>query len=202
MMRSIARIGLGIACAIGAATAPGKATGHGLQGETAVIANQVRDTERAFARSMADRNHAAFVSFLSDEAVFMSEVQTLRGKPAIGEGWKRFYDAPQPPFSWEPERVEVLDSGTLALSTGPVRDPQGRRVGTFNSIWRREPGGSWKIVFDKGCPPCEGSLGACPTDGRRLGTFFLCGLRACPGRSSLKSHRAKAGPLRSIVTLA
>jgi hypothetical protein len=72
----------------------------------------------------------------------------------IGDGWKRFYDAAQPPFSWEPERVEVLDSGTLALSTGPVRDPQGRRVGTFDSIWRREPGGSWKIVFDKGCPPC------------------------------------------------
>jgi hypothetical protein len=68
---------------------------HGLQGETVVLGNQVRDAERAFARSMADRDHAAFVSFLSDEAVFMSEAHTLRGKRAIGEGWKRFYDGAQ-----------------------------------------------------------------------------------------------------------
>jgi hypothetical protein len=70
-------------------------------------------------------------------------------------GWKRFYDGASAPFSWDPDRVEVLDSGTLAVSTGPVRDPQGRRVGTFNSVWRRDAGGAWKIVFDKGCPPCE-----------------------------------------------
>jgi ketosteroid isomerase-like protein len=154
MIQSMARIGVRMAWLIGvAAIGPGHTAGA--QAETAVLANQVRDTERAFARSMADRDHAAFVSFLSDEAVFMNEAQTLRGKPAIAQGWKRFYDGALPPFSWEPERVEVLDSGTLGLSTGPVRDPQGRRIGTFNSIWRREPGGSWKIVFDKGCPPCD-----------------------------------------------
>jgi ketosteroid isomerase-like protein len=119
-------------------------------------ASEVRETERAFARSMAERNHAAFVSFLSEEAVFMPDGPgALRGRDAIAAAWKRFYDAPQPPFSWEPERVEVLQSGTLALSTGPVRDPQGKRIGTFNSVWRREAGGAWKIVFDKGCPPCD-----------------------------------------------
>jgi hypothetical protein len=102
---------------------------------------QVSDRERAFAKTMADRDHAAFASFLSDEAVFMSDGQSLRGKQAVAAGWKRFYDAPQArlrlassrlagalakaaPFSWEPDRVEVLDSGSLALSSGPVRDPQ------------------------------------------------------------------------------
>jgi len=52
---------------------------------------------------------------------------------------------------------ELLDSGTLAMSSGPVYDPEGKRIGTFNSVWRREPDGSWKIVLDKGCPPCESS---------------------------------------------
>jgi ketosteroid isomerase-like protein len=122
--------------------------------DTAALATQVRDTERAFAKTMADRNHAAFVSFLSDEAVFVGDAQTLRGRTAVAAGWKALYDEAQAPFSWEPERVEVLDSGTLALSSGPVRDPKGMRVGTFNSVWRREAGGSWKIVFDKGCPRC------------------------------------------------
>jgi len=125
------------------------------QANPSSLANQVTDRERAFAKTMADRDHAGFASFLSDEAVFMSDGQSLRGKPAVAAGWKRFYDAPQAPFSWEPDRVEVLDSGSLALSSGPVRDPQGKRVGTFNSVWRRDANGVWKIVFDKGCPPCD-----------------------------------------------
>jgi len=125
------------------------------QANPSSLANQVTDRERAFAKTMADRDHAGFASFLSDEAVFMSDGQSLRGKQAVASGWKRFYDAPQAPFSWEPDRVEVLDSGSLALSSGPVRDPQGKRVGTFNSVWRRDANGVWKIVFDKGCPPCD-----------------------------------------------
>jgi ketosteroid isomerase-like protein len=125
------------------------------QVDTTTLANQVRDTERAFAKTMADRDHAAFASFLADEAIFMGEGPALRGKQAVATGWKRLYDGPRAPFSWEPEVVEVIDSGTLALSSGPVRDPQGKRVGTFNSIWRRDANGAWKIVFDKGCPPCN-----------------------------------------------
>jgi ketosteroid isomerase-like protein len=73
----------------------------------------------------------------------------------VAAGWKSLFEGAKAPFSWEPERVEVLDSGTLAFSTGPVRDPEGRQIGTFNSIWRREADGHWKIVFDKGCPPCD-----------------------------------------------
>lgn len=115
---------------------------------------QVRDTERAFAKTMADRNHAAFVAFLSDEAVFFGANSVLRGPKQVGDGWKRFFEGAKAPFSWEPEQVEVLDSGTLALSSGPVWDPDHKRIGTFNSVWRRGVGGKWQIVFDKGCPPC------------------------------------------------
>lgn len=120
----------------------------------AELKQQVRQAEAAFAKTMADRDHAAFVAFLSDEAVFVGRT-ALRGKGAVAAAWKPFYEGPAAPFSWEPETVEVLDSGQLGLSSGPVRDPSGERIGTFNSIWRREKDGAWKIVFDKGCPPCD-----------------------------------------------
>jgi ketosteroid isomerase-like protein len=51
--------------------------------------------------------------------------------------------------------VQVLESGTLALSTGPVRDPKGKLVGRFSSIWRREAPGVWRIIFDHGSDVCE-----------------------------------------------
>ena len=120
----------------------------------AELQTRVRDRERAFAKTMADRDHGAFVSFLADETIFFGR-GPLRGKKAVAEAWKGFYEGPKAPFSWEPDAVEVLDSGQLALSSGPVHDPEGKRVGTFNSVWRREADGQWRIIFDKGCPPCS-----------------------------------------------
>lgn len=119
------------------------------------LRQQVMDTERAFARTMAMRDHVAFARFLAEEAVFISGQQALRGKREIADGWKRYYDKPDAPFSWEPEYVEVLASGSLALSSGPVRNPQGKLIATFTSIWRQEAPGVWRIVFDRGNEVCD-----------------------------------------------
>jgi ketosteroid isomerase-like protein len=119
------------------------------------LAEQVRRAEIGFAKTMADRDHKAFIAYLANDAVFVSPAKVLRGAKEVGEGWKRFYEGKAAPFSWEPDQVQVLDSGNLALSSGPVRDPSGKRIGTFNSIWRKEPGGEWKVAIDHGCPPCE-----------------------------------------------
>lgn len=119
------------------------------------LEKQVADTERGFAKSMADRDFAAFTAFLSDEAVFYTGPTPLRGKAAVAEAWKRFFDKPEAPFSWKPEKVAVLDSGTLALSTGPVYDPSGKHVFIYSSIWRLEAPGVWRIIFDKGESACD-----------------------------------------------
>ena len=115
------------------------------------LQRQVTDTERSFARSMAMRDHAAFTALLSEQAVFMGN-SVLRGKAAVAVGWKNFFSGEKAPFSWEPDRVEVLADGTLAHSTGPVRDADGKLIARFNSIWRQEAPGVWRIVFDKGQP--------------------------------------------------
>ncbi len=143
------------ACAApgGTSTAPAASTMP--TASNADLKREVTETERAFAKTMADRDHAAFGRFLSEEAVFFSGQAALRGKEAVTRHWARFYEKPQAPFSWEPEQVEVLDSGTLALSSGPVRDPHGKLIARFSSIWRREAPGEWRIVFDKGSEVCE-----------------------------------------------
>src|ERR1039457_1528496 len=127
----------------------------------AELKEQVRQTEIAFAKTMADRNARGFATFLAGETVFMSGGSATRGAKQVAERWKAFFEGGQAPFSWAPETVEVLNSGTLAMSSGPVRDPSGKRTGTFNSVWRREAGGKWKIVLDNGCPACN-----CDTPGK------------------------------------
>jgi ketosteroid isomerase-like protein len=147
MQRSIRVLG-GTAAVVIAAVAVLSAQ----QIDTAQRQQEVRARETAFARSIADRDLAAFTSFLSPEAVFVGAGGTTRGPKEIAAAWKRFFDGPDAPFSWKPETVEVLASGNLALSSGPVFDPKGGRIGTYNSTWRRDADGVWRVIFDNGCP--------------------------------------------------
>lgn len=116
---------------------------------------QVLATERAFARSMADRDFAAFARHLSEHAVFWNGPVPLQGKAAVMNAWKPYYEAAQAPFSWDPDQVVVLGDGSLAHSTGLVRDAGGRLLARFNSVWRQESLGVWRIVFDRGSPLTE-----------------------------------------------
>ena len=115
---------------------------------------QVRQAEISFAKAMEDRDFGAFQSFLADEAIFINGNRELRGKRAIAAAWKELFSGSTAPISWYPEVVLVLESGTLGLSSGPVLNSLGDRIGTFNSVWRRETTGAWKVVFDRGCPVC------------------------------------------------
>jgi ketosteroid isomerase-like protein len=118
--------------------------------DRAALVEQVRQAERAFAKSMADRDHAAFARHLADDTIFIGR-RALRGKAEVAAAWKGFFEGPRAPFSWAPDRVEVNDAGTLGISIGPVHDENGKQTGTFSSIWRREKDGRWRIIFDNGC---------------------------------------------------
>ena len=115
---------------------------------------EVRQAEIAFARAFVDRDHARFFSLVADDATFLSLGRTLRGKPEVVEVWSNFFKDPVAPFDWRPERVVVSADGKLGFSIGPIVDAGGLPAGSYFSTWRREPGGSWKVVFDgPGMPP-------------------------------------------------
>lgn len=120
------------------------------QPATEALREQVWAAERAFARSMAERDFDTFGRHIGEHAVFFGGTGPLRGKAAVLAGWRRFFDSPQAPFSWEPDQVEVLADGQLAHSSGPVRDAGGKLIARFNSVWRQEAPGVWRVVFDRG----------------------------------------------------
>ena len=123
------------------------ASGAASRSELAAI---VEARENAFAKTMAERDLESFATFISPEAIFFNGDEALRGRDAIVASWSRFFEGPTAPFSWQPDIVEVLDSGHLALSSGPVYTPDGEEAGRNNSIWRKDADGVWRIIFDKG----------------------------------------------------
>ncbi len=126
----------------------------GAADDLARLADEVRATEIAFAKTLADRDVRTFRQMIAPDVIWLADVP-LRGPDAVLTNWQKFFEGPKAPFSWAPELVEVQEGGKLALSTGPVFNPAGKRVGTYTSIWRREAPGVWKIIFDRGCPECD-----------------------------------------------
>jgi ketosteroid isomerase-like protein len=116
---------------------------------------QVFAAESSFAATLANRDLKAFGEFVAKDAVFFGRQGPVRGRDAVVKSWKKFFDGPKAPFWWHPEVVEVLESGTLAHSSGPVFDADGALIAKFNSVWRLDSDGHWRVVFDKGCPVCD-----------------------------------------------
>lgn len=109
----------------------------------------VEAREIAFAKTLEDRDFDAFLNFVSPEAVFFNGNEPLRGHDAITQAWAPFFEDKAAPFSWQPDVIEVLESGRLALSSGPIRSTSGEILGRFNSIWRKDNDGQWRVIFDK-----------------------------------------------------
>jgi ketosteroid isomerase-like protein len=164
--RQSRRVTIGLLAALSAAVlAGGCATSHGQRNAhpsepfapaltAAMAVQQVRVAELAFAKAMADRDFTAFMSHVSANAIFFGGKGVEHGPAEIGAAWRPLFNDFEAPFSWAPDDIEVLPTGDLAFSTGPVVI-KGKVVGRYNSVWRLEAGNTWRIVFDKGETVCD-----------------------------------------------
>jgi ketosteroid isomerase-like protein len=122
----------------------------------------LKAAEIEFADSVSKGDFEKFKSFISENAVFLS-TRPLRGRDEILAAWKTFFQPTGPRLTWEPEIVVVEAGGRMGITRGPFLLVQPNleggepteTKGTFNSVWERQADGTWKIIFDSGCPPCE-----------------------------------------------
>ncbi len=120
------------------------------------VVDDVRCQEIAFSLSAERKSVESFRSFIDDDARFVGST-VARGPDEIVAAWAPFFAEDGPAIMWRPRFVEVLQDGRLALTRGPyrmiTRNPDGELVerwGTFNSIWRKNADGEWRVVFDAG----------------------------------------------------
>ena len=150
--------------------------------DNARLVEEVRCVELAFAYSVERGDRAAFAGFLANDARFVG-AQLLRGPEEILKAWEPFLDTQYPRLVWRPATVEILADGGLALSRGPylltTRDAEGSLVeqwGYYNSVWRRDGEGRWKIQVDMG----QSHAGEMPPEDRaRLDTPLTELLNPC-----------------------
>lgn len=112
------------------------------------------EAERAFAaRAGVVGWKRAFLEYFADDAI---------GFDATGAGLAKdqIRALPDPPkdaqLLWEPRYGDIAASGELGWLTGPsisinpARDKGQPRHGTYASVWKRQPDGTFKVVMDVG----------------------------------------------------
>src|SRR5258708_29957247 len=107
--------------------------------------------ESAFAaQSVREDMRAAFLANFADDGVFVRN-GWVTAKTDLAAG-----SAPAIVLDWRPVYTEVARSGDFGLSTGPwkltskAKPETPPSFGQFVSIWRRDPGGPWKVAVDIG----------------------------------------------------
>jgi len=84
----------------------------------------------------------AFRAYMSPGAII------LAGKPTDAATFLAGRKDPPAAVMWWPAHTLAACDGSLAFSTGPWRS--GKTVGRFFTIWRRQPDGAWKWIYDGG----------------------------------------------------
>jgi ketosteroid isomerase-like protein len=110
--------------------------------------------DRAFARATAERGGDGWVeNFAPDAISFAGAAQPLEGAAAIRDHAQQML-APGQHLSWEPTRAFISRSGDLGYTIGrwEFTSEQGSSKGSYVTIWRQQPDGSWKVVLDIGNP--------------------------------------------------
>lgn len=110
----------------------------------APAAATVIDADRAFARLAQDKGQwTAFRATAAPSATLFTPQPT-----PLADALK---DAPDPAkaVEWWPTAGWQSCDGTLGVTTGGAVWPDGH-FSRYTTIWQREPGGSWKWVYDNG----------------------------------------------------
>ena len=109
--------------------------------------SKVIATELAFARAaQEDGQWTAFREYAAPGALLFGQNGAIEAAP-----WLREQEDPPAAVAWEPYRVWSSCDGSLAVTQGGFREPEGQ-VGTFNTVWQRQRDGDYEYVFDFGVP--------------------------------------------------
>ncbi len=118
---------------------------------------ELMDTDLAFAQEVAQGGVEAWTSYFAEDGMMF-----LSGDPVVGH--EAIHALMEPVFAdsthvldWRPRRAEVAASGDLGYTVGRYRStragPNGlliRGGGSYVTIWRKQPDGTWKVALDIG----------------------------------------------------
>ncbi|WP_276502734.1 YybH family protein [Terrimonas pollutisoli] len=124
--------------------------------ETEAVKQEIQKAEKDFETMAAEKGIAeAFWFYADSNAVIKRNNDSLIHTK---EGIKNFYAADfykTASVKWSPDFIDVSPDGNMAYTYGKYlwqsKDSTGKPLefsGIFHTVWKRQPDGSWKYVWD------------------------------------------------------
>jgi uncharacterized protein (TIGR02246 family) len=115
------------------------------------VEQALRDINAQWSATAASKDLEKTVSFYSDDAIVMPpNAPAETSREAIRKGWKDLLDTASD-ISWKTTRVEIAESGDLAVLTGiyDVTMKDGTKDhGKYCEVWEKQSDGKWKCGTD------------------------------------------------------
>jgi ketosteroid isomerase-like protein len=81
----------------------------------------------------------------------------VHGKEGLTARWAKLLNDPAMSITWKPLQAVISEAGDMGFTVGSYQvtkaNGQSRTVagtGKYVTIWRKQPDGAWKVVFDSG----------------------------------------------------
>lgn len=131
------------ACAAG----PGPRDRYGRYLQPVANPSKVVATELAFARAAQEEGQwTAFRKFAAEGALIYGLNGAVEAEPFL-----RSLEDPPRAVAWQPHLVWSSCDGSLAVTKGGYREPEGE-TGSFSTVWQRQRDGEYRYLFDFGYP--------------------------------------------------
>lgn len=118
-------------------------------GEAAPTPEPIVEAERAFAKDGYDLGFkASFLKHSADDAIVL-QPGPVNAQETISQAPDLDPDAPRQHLIWWPLWAGIAKSGDLGFTTGPFAIDE-KRIGHYFTVWKKQPDGGWKWVFDAG----------------------------------------------------
>ncbi|HSW49033.1 MAG TPA: DUF4440 domain-containing protein [Bryobacteraceae bacterium] len=116
------------------------------------------EADRAFAQATAQRRLEGFTSFLAEDVTSIRpNSPIIKGRDGLAARWKQLLNDPALSITWEPVEAMISEGGDLGYTVGGYvvsrSSDSGRRQaasGKYVTVWKKQAGGAWKVVFDSG----------------------------------------------------
>ncbi|HEY3388657.1 MAG TPA: DUF4440 domain-containing protein [Prolixibacteraceae bacterium] len=124
-------------------------------GSSEKLKSELFAVEKEFcAMAQSEGVQRAFVHFAADSAVILRRGKLLKGKDAVRLQYESF-PRKGAMLEWKPDFADVSASGDLGYTYGKYTltstDSVGfitKNEGIFHTVWKRQPNGQWRFVWD------------------------------------------------------
>jgi ketosteroid isomerase-like protein len=118
-------------------------------------ADVLKDADRAFsALAVKEGPGRAFQAFAAADVTLLNAAQ-----PHVTPNDFPKSFGPDDKFVWEPDEAQISAGGDMGYTMGHAtitgKDKEGKPTlshSRYVTIWRKQPDGSWKFIFDGGVP--------------------------------------------------